>query len=181
MTPQQIVGIAVRLFAVWLVIYGFASFNNALVGSLTTGREGEIATAYTIGGLCLLAAFFLWLSPIFVAHKLIPRTQHTNYLSFNNGRELARVGCALIGLWLFAEGFLSLVGIAFWVGVGAPALDGTNKSWMILFALFEMLFAVLLINKAGLFARFVVPETKALPKDDEPPKDETPPENPSAQ
>jgi len=103
MTPQQLLGIAVRLFALWLGL-SCIQYWVVLPTSLRTmeGTGGATLFVYIVGAIYAVAALLLWFFPMLVAHRLLPRTRHDNLLSAQ-GHELARVGCALLGLWLFAH------------------------------------------------------------------------------
>jgi len=102
MTPQQIVGLGVRLLAVWIAIRSVGIFiqNAAAFRALDMADK-----AFNIGVLTawwLAVALLLWLFPMWIAHKLIPRTRFENKLNVQP-MEVARVGCCLLGLWLLAN------------------------------------------------------------------------------
>jgi Na+/proline symporter len=167
MTPQQLVGIAVRLFATWLALTSvayFVSIPKALASAPPLGNDANIAVAYAIGGLYVAGALILWFFPMVVAHKLLPRTQHENRLSFR-AYELARVGCSLVGLWLLAKASPSLV----WLIFRSLMLNDGSSSFSALapgakldvaVATFETGLAVFFIVKSHFFARLVVPTAK---------------------
>ena len=101
MTPQQIVGLSVRLFSIWLFIYTFQIYGY--IYSLNNQPGGEpISILYQ----CLIVGFFvvisvlLWFFPMRVAHKLIPKTHHHNTLSMP-AQEAIHVACVIFALWLF--------------------------------------------------------------------------------
>ena len=161
MTPQQLVGLGVRLFALWL---GLSSVTY-LVSALSVPDRPEMAGTAALAGLMgaggLLVGLVLWFVPMLVAHKLLPRTQHDNHLSFR-AHELARVGCSLLGLWLFAKALPPLVWFllrAFLVVDSGPAFSALSQETKLEVGvgLFEALFAVILMLKSGAFARLVAP------------------------
>lgn len=104
MTPQQIVGLAVRLFSVWLVFMAFQFIGS---GIATNSQQGtEPSSAYFLaGGVAFILAVVLWLFPMFLAHKLVPRTQFKNTLSVP-ANEAVVVACVIMGLWLFVARML---------------------------------------------------------------------------
>lgn len=108
MTPQQWIGIGVRLFAIWLVVEAAGRLftaGAALVSNRLASYPDVLFTHYTslaIGTLELLAAAVLWLFPLAVAGSLLPRTRHHDALQVP-ARTAAAVGCALIGLWVLAD------------------------------------------------------------------------------
>lgn len=129
MTPQQIVGLAVRLFSVWLVFLtlqfvGSGKALNAELGS-------EAGYAYFIAATvmaCLAAA--LWFFPMWIAHKLVPRTQFENVLRVP-AHEAVSVACIIIGLWLFASqalpGLAHFVSLAFAMRVNNQPLSASDQ------------------------------------------------------
>jgi hypothetical protein len=169
MTPQQLIGIGVRLFAVWLGLVSvsyFVSVPTALAAS------GLASVGYAIGAAYLAGALALWFFPMFVAHKLLPRTQFENRLSFQ-AHELARVGCSLFGLWLFAKTLPTVAWFIFRSFLFIEASSSfsaisTEAKLELAVSVFELAVGLLLIAKAGVFARIVIPKssTPATPADD---------------
>ena len=99
MTPQQIVGLAVRLFSVWLVvlalqIVGYGNGINAQPGI------NPIQVHILIAAATIFLAIILWMFPMVIAHKLIPKTYHENVLSVPE-KEVVAIACIVFGLWLF--------------------------------------------------------------------------------
>lgn len=169
MTPQQLIGLGVRLFATWLVISSIAYFV-AIPGQLSNSpglASGASAVSYAIAVGYVLGALLLWFFPMAVAHRLVPRTQYDNRLSFQ-AQELARVGCSLMGLWVFAKTLPTLTWFFFrgFLVAGSTssfsALDPQAK-FDIAVAAFELAFAVVLMVKAGTFAKIVVPQPPSPP------------------
>jgi hypothetical protein len=97
MTPQQIVGMAVRLFAIWLVMIAFQLYmiTSALEPRLSDGGKPVV---YLVAALPAVIAVLLWRFPMFVAHKMVPRTLDTN-IRHIPAREATAAGTALIGIW----------------------------------------------------------------------------------
>jgi hypothetical protein len=163
MTPQQLLGVGVRLFATWLAITSVAYFTSipSQIVTIPNFGRGEIVIAYALGGGYLVAAVLLWFFPMLVAHKLLPRTQFANRLSFQ-GHELARAGCGLLGLWLFAKTLPTLVWYLFRAFLMANATSAfsvlaADAKVDLAVALFELALAIAFIVKAGTFANLVVP------------------------
>jgi hypothetical protein len=167
MTPQQLIGIAVRLFAVWLVMNSVA-YLVAIPGQLS-GMQGipssSVAVSYALAGLYLIGAAALWFFPMLVAHRLLPRTSYENRLEFR-AQELARVGCALFGLWIFAKSLPTLAWFFFraFLVVGSTssfsALDPQGKL-DIAVAVFGVALGAVIIWKSAAFARIVAPEARS--------------------
>ena len=78
MTPQQIVGVAARLVAIWLAILAFQAIG---IGQAMLSQRGQSTSVpYFIAALYLGVGLFLWFFPMFVAHKLVPRAKFENTL-----------------------------------------------------------------------------------------------------
>lgn len=101
MTPQQIVGLAVRLFAAWVALAGLSAIGTYFAALSQPGTRDGAAFTLVVPALYFLLAFGLWFFPMAIAHRLVPKTRFDNVLSAQP-LELARVGSALIGLWVLA-------------------------------------------------------------------------------
>lgn len=163
MTPQQLLAVGVRLFAVWLALTSisyFAAIPAALANS-PVGTNAPTQVAYTLGTGYVLSALVLWFFPMLVAHKLLPRTTHTNHLN-PHGHELARTGCALLGLWLLSRALPNVVWMVFraflFVDAGSTytTLPPDSKLELAV-AVFEAMLGLLLLLKARSFATLLVP------------------------
>ena len=124
MTPQQIVGLFVRLFAIWLLVqalqmvgYGLAQEKQAANG----------ITSFVIAAVLAGSAAALWLFPMAVAHKLIPRTHYSDRVSAPV-LDIAAVACVVLGLWVMAA--YALPGISPFLAI-AIMLKGTQSAWNI--------------------------------------------------
>lgn len=95
MTPQQFIGVAVRLFAVWLAIHGI---EMLLAG---VSLVFVYIPTYIASLFYLIVAALLWFFPMAVAHKLLPRTQFENTLKIPL-QETVVVACIILGIWTFA-------------------------------------------------------------------------------
>lgn len=163
MTPQQFVGIGVRLFALWLGLTSVGYFTSvpAMLAANPVGSGDAVTLAYAMGIGCVLVGLLLWFAPMLVAHKLLPRTQHDNRLSFQ-AHELARVGCSLLGLWLLARALPSLMWFLFrsflMVDAGSSfSALAPDAKLDVAVGLFEAAFALVLVLKSSAFARLVAP------------------------
>jgi len=179
MTPQQLVGLGVRLFSVWLAIASVAywvAIPAALAENMSQGNSNFFS--YAIGTAYIAAAVLFWLFPMAIAHKLLPRTHHENRLSAG-ADELAKVGSALLGLWLIAKAAPTLVWLIFrsFLFMGSSSAFSSvapDAKLDISVTLFELLLAIVLIVKAGAFAQIVLPAADA-PRED---RDQGPSETP---
>lgn len=160
MTPQQIVGLAIRLLAIWLVISSIQYFIAIPAALHGADIDDKSTQSYIVAGAYISAAMLLWLFPMWIAHKLIPRTRFENTISVQP-LEAARVGCALTGLWLSAHGFLDMVWYAFRAFLiagsqSAFASLGTGAKLDFIATLANLALGLLLIFRAGTFATLVI-------------------------
>jgi Sec-independent protein secretion pathway component TatC len=115
MTAQQILGLLVKLFAIWIVVtfmYGIVYLTGVAQcnADITTYLYLALLMSLVVG-----IAAFLWLCPMFVAQKLIPNSNQDNILTVAP-LELASVGCFIIGLFAVINSlprFASSILIAF--------------------------------------------------------------------
>ena len=103
MTPQQVVGMAVRLFAIWLVVIAFQLYGLARATVYMAPDKTSASMIY--GGVVL------WLFPMLVAHKIVPRTHHTNTLRMP-AREATAAASAILGLWVLIGALPQVMGIS---------------------------------------------------------------------
>jgi hypothetical protein len=159
MTPQQLVGLGVRLFALWLALTSIASISAILTAQMPEGAPKGLGVG--LGVAYLIAAAVLWFAPMMVAHRLLPRTSHTNSISAG-GFEIARAGACLVGLWLLVKTLPSAAWYIFRMvalaGAG-PAIDVFNSDAKLDMAVivFQLALAVVVILKSEAFARVAVP------------------------
>ena len=156
MTPQQLVGLGLRLLAIWLAINSFRYFVLIPTG-LESLRVGESAAqSYFIASGYGVGAILLWLFPMWTAHQLLPRTKYENTINLQPW-EIARVGCALIGLWLFSQGILDAVWFLFRILLvrgSNSAIDSFGQDAKVDFVVLiaNCILGAALIFRAGLFA-----------------------------
>ena len=161
MTAQQMIGVGIRLFAVWLLLSSIRYFSSVPVALARTGDLAErVYQSYIVGAAYLLAAVLLWIFPLLVAQQLVPRSQHTDRMSVS-AREAARVGCALLGLWLFAKAATDIVWIiasSLMITVSGSMFDSMSRESRvdIVVSAVEVAFAIALIVKSDLFARLTL-------------------------
>ena len=111
MTPQQVVGMAVRLFAIWLVVIAFQLYGLARATVYMAPDKTSASMIYGGVVLALILAVVLWLFPMLVAHKIVPRTHHTNTLRMP-AREATAAASAILGLWVLIGALPQVMGIS---------------------------------------------------------------------
>lgn len=121
MTGAQIIGLGVRLFAIWLVVSilrrvpGMWQFNVAAAGA---GDSSTNVVIVVVAVLILALAAGLWFFPLTVANKLIPRSSRTDHIHVPI-EQAESVGFSLLGLWVLAG---SGPDSFYWVFMGYQAL-----------------------------------------------------------
>ena len=160
MTPQQIVGLGVRLFAIWLLFVGLPYVWYIPSALAQQPIDGSTSLSIAIGFVYIAVAVLLWFFPMVVAHRLIPRTNFDNVLEVVP-IETARVGCCLLGLWLFLTSAPALVSYLFraFLVSGSGPLYGSltlDQKLDIGFYLIQVLIASALIFRSSAFASWLM-------------------------
>jgi hypothetical protein len=169
MTPQQLVGLGVRLFAVWLALTSIGT--TSAIWSAQLPERTPKGLGIGLGVTYLVGAAALWFLPMTVAHRLLPRTSHTNAISAG-GFEIARAGTCLLGLWLLVRTLPTAAWYVFKMAavtsVG-PAIDAFNSDAKADMAVivFQLAVAIVLIVKSDAFARLAVSEINSSAEVDE--------------
>ncbi len=159
MTPQQLLGVALRLLALWLVLSAVRYFFAIPMALAQYDMEERTVYSYATGIAYIVAALPLWFFPMWLAGKLLPKTRFEHRLNLQP-LEAIRVGCALIGLWVFASAVPNLAWFFFRALIFNPATSAVNAldagaKLDIAVALFELGVALVLIFRAGPFASMV--------------------------
>jgi hypothetical protein len=151
-TPQQIVGLAARLFSIWLAITAFQSLGIAEALKASEAR-GPVWVPYLFVLLYLGAALVLWFFPMAIAHKLVPRTKFEDKLRVPATQAVV-VACVVLGLMVIVvralppiSAYVSLA--VFWIGSGLT-LSSMEASRHIdaLVGVVQFVAGVLLVTKA---------------------------------
>jgi len=157
MTPQQIVGLAVRLFALYLIVIALQFFTTV---SIANEKQSGVTLLYLAPVLPLLLALLLWRFPMFVAHKLVPRTHDTNTLRMP-ARELTAAASAIIGLLALLGSLPFLFGFGVFIlyngGHEAFAVYFSGRDLEILTIVFQCVFGLFLVIKPWFVASKVFP------------------------
>lgn len=159
MTPQQIVGLGIRLLALLLAFSALRYLGYTASDVFPTDISAQTKVAHWIAAIYLIAAALLWFVPMWIAHKLLPRTKFENRMELH-GLELARVGCSLIGLWLFASALPDVIWFLFqaFLVVGNASLFrtlNTEAKLDVAISVAQIMFAAALVVRSGDFAQIV--------------------------
>lgn len=169
MTPQQIVGLGIRILAVWIAVTAFRYIVTIPTVLKNVNSENLSLLSYFVACFYLAVAVILWLFPMGIAHKLLPRTKFENTINLQP-LEAARVGCALLGLWFFVQAFANILWYLFRALIVAGdqsfyrSLDlDTRVNMMVTIA--NLTLGLVMIVRAGRFAEIVM--GKVVPKENQ--------------
>src|SRR5258706_11174249 len=163
MTPQQVVGLGVRLFAVWLGLFGLSTVRAVVAARSTNGFDSSVSiVAFALVIFYWLAALLMWFFPMAIAHRLVPKTRFENALGAKP-LELARVGASLLGLWLVCSAVPGLASVTLravaLLGYG-PVAGGRDLAGRVAFfdAGLRALFGIFLIVRSSWLATWLLRE-----------------------
>jgi hypothetical protein len=154
MSPHQVVAVAARLFAVWLVIhlpgqvYGFFAQDAKLADS--TLRVVAVCVALVE----VLVILVLWLFPHMIARRLLG-SPSVETVTPSPADTWLRMGCALLGLWLLATSLPALLLDTYALSLLQYG-DDTSSLWhSVLYYIAEVAIGVWLILGAAGFRQVV--------------------------
>jgi hypothetical protein len=96
MTAQQAVGLAGRLFAIWLALGAFQSWAVARALHAEGALDGSWLP-YSLPAIYWIAAVMLWFFPLSIAHRLVPRTRFQDRMALPS-QQVVVVACVVLGL-----------------------------------------------------------------------------------
>jgi hypothetical protein len=108
MTPHQVIAVAVRLFAVWVVIYVGRQAPLFYHQLTRVNDSGAVITTIVTSVVTILLVLFLWFFPRTVARNLLDVKVVAPTETASADTWFA-VGCALIGLWLIVPALSSAI------------------------------------------------------------------------
>lgn len=171
MTPQQFVGLGARLFAIWMFL---TALQTVSVGREVSaqGVENGAMLSYAVAMLYFVCAVLIWVFPMAIAHKLVPRTKFDDRLCMP-GQQAAVVACVVVGLLVIAfkalgplAWYLALVSI--WVANGQPVTSMSTESLADgVSGLIHLAAGLLLIAKAHDLAETIMAPAVSAADDDE--------------
>ncbi len=146
MSPHQTIAVAVRLFAIWLVIYFARSAPSFFRESLRTDDTAASVTVIVISVLAVLLALFLWFFPRTVARGLLDVKSLTPTQPASPDTWFA-VGCSLIGMWLIVPALASVIYYlsALFMAQRSPAFDTTDMHFAWVYYLTEIAIGIWLL------------------------------------
>lgn len=103
MRKEQIIGLAVRLFAVFLAVYTIR-YASGLLPRVALQPPNNVSLLYifSVALFPILAAVLLWFFPLSVAAKIIPETKSKKQVTSLSPAEIEVVAFSVMGLWVLA-------------------------------------------------------------------------------
>jgi hypothetical protein len=160
MTPQQFVGVAVRMFSVWLAITAIPYLSSIPQKLFSADHDVGATTSILIGAAYFITAIIVWFFPMVFANKLVPRTQFENRFN-TRPDEVATVGIVILGLWKLIDATPDLISYLFTVHLNSPggsifsSLDARGKA-DIAFICLEIGIALVFLFKAHTISKIVI-------------------------
>jgi hypothetical protein len=169
MSIQQIVAIALRLSAIWLLMI---TVQLAAISSVVNKSFGNGSTAllYILPAVPLLLAVFLWRFPMFTARRLLPRGSESA-IPRMAPRDAIIAASVIIGLWALIGAIPRLFGaIGLFIAAGperlglAPLDFYFGKQVDLLATLVQCLLGVFLVAKPWYVAELAFRAVKNEPQ-----------------
>lgn len=159
MTPQQLVGIAIRMFSITMALFAIPYLSGMPTVLRSHGMDDKASASIIIGAVYLVVALLSWFFPMVISHKLVPKTTFDNRFS-TRPDEVATVGVALLGLWKVVDAAPDLVSYLFQTSLRAGSNSifdtlGTEGKADICFILIELIIASVFLFRAHSIAKFI--------------------------
>lgn len=133
MRKEQVVGLALRLFAIFLLMQALRQ-AAALIPYLADSATGRVGLGVVLVSTLVPVAIaaFLWLLPLTIATKLIPGVNAKEPRSTLTATEIASVAFPILGLWVLTS---AIPDMFYWAtfayivkssNVGRPELSPEN-------------------------------------------------------
>lgn len=159
MTPQQIVGLGVRLLALVFAYKSLAFLGFTASSMFPTDVARQSSGANWIAFLYLSTAIILWSLSYWIAIVLLPRKTNGSATA-QWGVQASSVGCSLIGLWFLVNQIPDFI----WYIFRLFLMTGNESFFRSLYfdakidllsCLIQISVSVLLIVRSGDFGRIV--------------------------
>lgn len=110
MTSKQFVALGVRLFCIWLAIYVMTGMTGIWI-AISRQPHNESAGAILLVAIAVFAliVILLWLFPLTVARKLLPRSALDQSIAPPPHEQIEHAGFCLMGLWLLTRAVPGIV------------------------------------------------------------------------
>ena len=148
MTPHQTIAVAVRLFAVWLIISLVLSLLELVAQpSGQSIPNGFVIVIVAVATVTALVTVGLWLFPQTVARRLLatPSPQPPEGVASTSPDTWLAMGCSLIGLWVLASALPSLIRDSVMLYSSDATTDTSSVHHWLIHDLWQLLIAIWLM------------------------------------
>jgi len=113
MTKEQVFGLAVKLFAIYLLVSGLRSITGVIqIADHASGFAGIwwVAGSYLFVFVCI--ALLLWFFPVTVARKLLPKDDRKPEEKDISLKDIDIIAYSILGVWLLAT---TIPDVIYWI------------------------------------------------------------------
>ena len=165
MTPHQFIGLAARLFAVWLFLAGLTAALMVITNGEPT-PDGMAPVRLGAAALYLLEALFLWFFPMSIAQGLLPRTRFVDTLRVPSLQALTVafivLGATLIVFRALPDLVSFLTAAVTFMANGQPITAvGPDRGYEGVLGFAELVVGFVMIRKATAFTLWALPSPGA--------------------
>jgi hypothetical protein len=112
MSREDVIAVAVRVFAIFLLVTVVRTFPSAIALINQEGPRASLALVALVSVLSLALCALLWFFPLSVARKLLPTMREPRSETAMNGSVALSVGLTLLGVWVLSS---ALPDATYWV------------------------------------------------------------------
>ena len=125
MSREDVIAVASRLFAIFLVVSAIRTIGSAFQVQREVDSVGELVY-YTLPVVIpyLLVGAFLWFFPVSVARKLLPVMRDSGQPIAKANSDVAAIAFSVLGMWILAEAISSGI---YWVVLLSGLFDQGNS------------------------------------------------------
>jgi hypothetical protein len=112
MSREDVIAVAVRLFAIFLLVTVVRTIPGTLAVIDQAEPKPSLLLVWLLSGLSLALCAYLWFFPLTVARKLLPAMREPRSDTAMNGSVALSVGLTLLGVWVLSH---ALPDAIYWV------------------------------------------------------------------
>jgi len=122
---EQIVALAIRVFAVFLLVYGLRSLSTFVPIGYINDMASEAWIWIAVFAIVLFGiVWLLWFFPLSIARKLLPRTTQKSTEVAVSAQEIETIAFTVLGLWVLSTGVPDIIyWITYWLTIANASVD----------------------------------------------------------